>query len=191
MPENTVSAALDRFIQRQSAQQPNLPLAIYDSKWPSECYYPSENTPLKDGERVAWKPVLQSGNNSLFERIAEALETEIHPDIISYYSRYWSDPLPARAPEGELSLLLVWNEDDMERLRGNLIGHALQLRKQKQPLTFFFACTEPDGEYFLSIDNQTGEVLLEQPGRKPLRNLADSLADYLDTLEPLTISDME
>lgn len=191
MSENLVSAALDRFISRQQQIQPEAPKAIYDPEWQSVCYQVAPNEQPRPNAQIPWQPVRQAETHSMFQRLGEALEVTVHPDLVTFYSRYWSDPLPARSSDGELSLLQVWNEDDMERLRSNLIGHALVLRKQKRPLTFFFACTEPDGDYFLSIDNETGVVLLEQPGKKPLRKLADSLADYLDTLEPLKIPDME
>lgn len=187
MSEKSASEALDQFIQRQQALQSNLPLVTYDSDWPSNCYV----NEVGNGNTTPWRPVKQTERQDMFERLGEALEVTIHPDLISYYTRYWSDPLPAHSSDGDLSLLLVWNNDDMERLRSNLIGHALGLRKQKRPLTFFFACTEPDGDYFLSIDNNTGEILLEQPGKKPLRKLSDSLADFLDSLEPLKIADTE
>lgn len=191
MSDKSVSAALDHFIERQHALQPQAPIAIYDTEWQSPCYTSNAPTELKDGDHAVWRPVRQLSPPSMFDRLGEALEIEVHPDLVEFYGRYWSDPLPAKSQDGELSLLQVWNEDDMERLRSNLIGHAMMLRKQKRPLTFFFACTEPDGDYFLSIDNKSGEVLLEQPGKKPLRTLSDKLADYIDTLEPLMISDME
>ena len=191
MSENSVPAALDRFISRQQTLQSEPPKAIYDPKWQSVCYQVAPTEQPQPNAQIPWRPVRQVETHSMFQRLGEALEVTVHPDLVAFYSQYWSDPLPARSSDGELSLLQVWNEDDMERLRSNLIGHALVLRKQKRPLTFFFACTEPDGDYFLSIDNETGVVLLEQPGKKPLRKLANSLADYLDTLEPLTIPDME
>jgi SecY interacting protein Syd len=99
--------------------------------------------------------------------------------------------LPATSDWGDLSLLFVWSEKDCERLRGNLVGHLLTKQKQKQPATLFFACTEPDGEKFISIDNQTGEVWLEQPGKKPIMKLADSLDVFLGKLTPKPIPDME
>lgn len=187
MSTHSVTAALDRFIEKQQQLQTKPPLTVYDAKWPSACYTET----VQDGTKVTWRPVRQSEPQDMFERLGNALEVEVHPDLVAYFSRYWSDPLPARASDGELSLLQVWNEEDLERLRSNLIGHAMAVQKQKRPLTFFFACTEPDGDYFLSIDNESGEILLEQPGKKPLRKLADSLADYIDSLEPLLIPDME
>lgn len=183
---NTVNEALDNFINQLIALQPEPPLIPYNAQWLSACYLHNAN----EGEMVPWRPIRQTGND-MFLRLEEALEEKVHPDIISYYSRYWSDPLPATCADGDLTLLLVWNEEDMERLRSNLIGHALSKRQQKRPLTFFIACPEPDENFFISVDNFSGEVLLETPGKPPLRKLADNLTDFLSTLTPKTVPDME
>lgn len=192
MPENTfshpVADALDRFITRQLALQPEPPRVPWDSEWPSQCYL--TDTP-QDGELTAWRPVKQQAPQDMFERLSEALGLNIHPDVVTFYSRYWSDPLPAHSEEGQLSLLQLWNPADMERLRGNLIGHAVAKHKQKQPMTLFIATTEPDGEYFLSVNNEDGSVWLEQPGKKPLRQLASSLAELIDRLTPEPVKDLE
>jgi len=192
MPENThshlVADALDRFITRQLALQPEPPRVPWDTQWPSDCYL---NEGQADGEMIGWRPVKQQTRQDMFERLGEALGIEIHPDVVTFYSRYWSDPLPARSEEGQLSLLQLWNPDDMERLRGNLIGHAVAKQKQKQPMTLFIATTEPDAEYFLSVNNEDGSVWLEQPGKKPLRQLASSLAEMIDRLTPEPAKDLE
>ncbi|MCV6589379.1 MAG: SecY-interacting protein [Marinobacterium sp.] len=182
-----VDQALDQFIQRQQQLQPESPQVPLDSQWPSPCCLVEG----ADGELSPWRPVRQQQTCDMFARLSEALEEPVHPSVISFYSRYWSDPLPARSEEGQLSLLQVWNSDDMERLRGNLIGHALAKRKQRQPLSLFFATTEPDGNYFLSVMNSDGTIWLEQPGKKPIRQLADSLAEFINRLEPERIQDME
>lgn len=187
MNKHSVESALDAFITRMLDLQPTPPRMPYDEHWPSLCYQED----AVSGALVPWRPVRQTCPSDMFERLEAALGVSIHPDLIAFYCRYWSDPLPALCEEGNLSLLQVWNEQDMERLRSNLIGHAIALQKQKRPLTLFFACTEPDGEYFLSIDNSSGEVLLEKPGQKPLRTIAGSMAEFIDSLTPLTIPDME
>ena len=127
----------------------------------------------------------------MFKRLEEALGYSIHPDVIAWYSRYWSDPLPASCSEGDLNLLFLWNEQDTERLRSNLIGHLLNKQKLKHKPTLFFACTEPDGEMFLSVDNESGEVWLEQPGKQPQRKLANSLTEFISGLTALPIPDQE
>ncbi len=63
-----------------------------------------------------------------------------------------------------------------------LIGHALTQRRRKLPLTLFFACTEPE-DFILSVDNVSGQVVLEQPGQAPMRVIAESLADFIGQLQ--------
>jgi SecY interacting protein Syd len=80
-------------------------------------------------------------------------------------------------------LLQVWNEQDFERLLQNLIGHALMKRRLEQPMTLFFAVTD-DEDYILSLENDTGRVMLERVGLEPQEMLADNLAQFLSSLEP-------
>ena len=58
----------------------------------------------------------------------------------------------------------------------------------RAPFTVFFACTEPESELFLSVDNASGEVVLEAPGAKPLRTVAPSLTVFLRGLDPAGIA---
>lgn len=187
MPESAVSYAMDIFVNKLIALQPTPAKTKFDKHWPSLCYINEE----RDGTTVGWRPTRQLESNDMFIRLSAALEEEVHPDIIDFYSRYWSDPLPASSVDGELSLLQVWNEEDLERLRSNLIGHALAKRQQKRPLTFFIACPEPDDDYFISVDNYSGEVWLEKPGKPPIRKLASNLAEFINELTPRPITDTE
>ncbi len=83
-----------------------------------------------------------------------------------------------------MSLILLWNAEDAARLIENLIGHALAKRRAKSPLSIFFACTEQDSELFLSVENTTGQVLIEKPGHKPVDVVAENLASFIDALVP-------
>lgn len=179
-----VENALDRFIQAsiKLTQSPNSWRIEQDPDWPSSCYRGEPDA----ASMQSWQPTRQEQSNDLFERLELALETPIHPDIKQYYQRYWSDPLPARSPQGQLQLLFVWNPEDYERLRANLVGHALGRIKLKQPLTLFFGCTYPE-EYVLTVDNLSGQVMLEQPGKKSSELVAASLAEFLDQLTPTVI----
>lgn len=192
MTSTSLSSQLDLFIQQsiecQLKTHQRLPLTPFDADWPSHCY---QGTPNSDGQ-IHWQPVRQQHHTEqMFIRLEEALGYNIHPDLKTWYSRFWSDPLPATCSEGELSLLFVWNEADCERLRSNLIGHLLNKQKLKQSPTLFFACPEPDSNQFLSIDNTTGAVWLETPGKQPTRKIAESLANFITTLTPLPIPDQE
>lgn len=183
----SVEAALDAFIEKfhqlYASQPIPLPQQEYDLEWLSPCY----QNPQEEGQLCTWQPVRQDVTHDLFEGLAHALETDIHPDIKAYFTRYWSDPLPARHQDGDLELIFVWNEQDYERLRANMIGHALLKKRRKQPLTLFFGCTAPE-DMTLCIDNETGEVVLEKPGKKAHRTVAPSIADFILQLSPRTIT---
>ena len=81
-------------------------------------------------------------------------------------------------------MLYLWNQADSDRLVENLVGHSLLCKQNKIPFSVFFACTEPDSDLFLTIHNESGQVLLESPGKPPLRVVAESLADFLPQLVP-------
>lgn len=182
-----VPDALDRFIAEylrlQTAQ--GLPCQVREADWPSDCFCEDS----EEGALTPWRPVRISDPIDMFDRLGQALEQPIHPDLVSYYSRYWSDPLYARHPDGELSLLFCWNEADMERLRANLIGHALSKFRTGQPLTLFFACVEPDSDQILTLNNQDGSIWLERPGKPAIQQIAGSLSEFLEQLTPLPYLD--
>ena len=159
--------------------------AEYDQEWRSPCELPTfENKNRTQApELVAWRPVPQNPAVD-FSGLENALETTIHPDIVEYFSSFWSSTIEAKSIEGHASLIQLWNQGDFDRLVENFIGHALAKRQLKEPLTLFIATTEADSEYFLSIDNATGAVLLEEPGRPPLRQVEDNLETFLRRLTP-------
>ncbi len=163
--------------------------APFDPAWRSPCELgepysrPSEQRAGEPGRFIRWRPVKRSFADD-FSGLEKALETEVHPDIKAYYGAWWSGNLEAEAPDGHVSLILLWNPADAERLVENLIGHVLVNRRSKSPLSLFFACTEPESDLILTVRNDTGEVLLERPGHKPLRTVAGSLAEFLDLLVP-------
>jgi SecY interacting protein Syd len=56
------------------------------------------------------------------------------------------------------------------------------------PLTIFIACTD-ENELMLSVDNETGCVVLEEPGSQPIREISPSLEEFLDRLQPVAASE--
>jgi SecY interacting protein Syd len=159
--------------------------AEYDPDWRSLCELPALETknPAQAPELIAWRPVPQTPTVD-FSGLENALETSIHPDIVEYFSSFWSSTIEGKSIEGHASLIQLWNQEDFDRLIENFIGHALAKRQLKEPLTLFIATTEADSEYFLSIDNATGAVPLEEPGRPPLRQVEDNLETFLRRLTP-------
>jgi SecY interacting protein Syd len=185
----SVADALAAFVTHTLQTYPDLRIA-FDPQWRSPCET-GEPFDTAEGQVIAWRPVPRhpASTDDDFAPIEQALNVVVHPDIKAYYGAFWSAGLEAEAIDGHVSLLFCWNQDDVARLNENLLGHAFARgarasRRSAQPLSLFFACTEPDSDLFLSVDNDTGVVLLERPGRGPVREVAANLAGFLDTLVP-------
>ena len=157
-------------------------LAARGVNWFEGGGHPDWTSPAGLGD-ARWHPVPQSPPVD-FRGIENALEFAVHPDAVAWYSRWWADGLEARAEEGEVNLILLWNPQDFDSLVANLIGHVLNKRRSKAPFTVFFATTEEDSELFLSIDNASGAVVLEAPMDPPIREVAPDLASFLARLTP-------
>jgi SecY interacting protein Syd len=181
----TLADALTEFMDHTLKAYPDLQ-APFDPERRSPCEI-GEPFETDQGTLIAWRPMRRHPDSVTedFAPVERALEISIHPDIKAYYGAYWSAGLEAEAVDGHVSLLFAWNPEDMERLNENLIGHALSKKVAKgRPMSVFFACTEPDSELFLSVDNDSGVVLLEKPGYRPIREVAPDLASFLTTLVP-------
>jgi SecY interacting protein Syd len=175
-----IHSQLDALINQFSTvadEEPESFTIEYDKDWPSPCY----KTQGANGELVSWSPALQEGQCN-FAQLEQALEISLDKQFCAYFTRYFSDNLQVLAPDGMCELLQVWNADDFERLQENLIGHVLMKRRLKQPITLFFALTDED-DFMLSVDNATGNVVLEPVGKKPMRVIAPSLADFIGSLK--------
>lgn len=178
---NAVSQALSLLIDKAIAQTPSghFEHEQYDPEWRSPCEI---NGPDARGT-ILWKP-LKRAETLDFSGLEKALELILHDDIKTYYSSFYSDTIEAKSEEGRVSLIQLWNDEDFIQLAENLVGHFLAKKKLNHPFTVFFATTEKDSEYFLSIDNETGSVLLEEPGKEPLQDVESSLAKFLNRLTP-------
>ncbi|MBT3428149.1 MAG: SecY-interacting protein Syd [Gammaproteobacteria bacterium] len=173
-----VSNALSSIIEKALIQRHHQPFRTPADEWVSPC------ETSRDQDWVYWQPVAQDPPVS-FRGLENAIEAPIHPDISAFYSSFWSGPIETASQEGHVSLIQLWNEDDFERLVGNLVGHYLEQRRANRNFTVFFATTEPDSELFLSIDNSSGVVFLEEPGQPPLRVIDTDLTGFLNRLEAI------
>ena len=170
--------ALADLIERSLAlSQGQLLCSPFDPEWRSDCEV------HQTADQTFWRPVEQTPKVN-FSGLANAVEAPIHPDIVSYYSSYWSGTLEADSEEGRVSLSQLWTQDDFERLIRNLVGPALNKIRARHPFTVFFATTDPDSELFLSIDNESGAVLLEEPAKAPIREVETDISTFLNRLEP-------
>ena len=173
----TVTDALQHlFDQAINRAEDQLLRTPFDPEWRSAAEFRQE------GDETLWRPVRQSPPVD-FSGLANAIDGPVHPDISNYYASFWAGTLEATSAEGHVSLIQLWNEDDFERLIGNLIGHYMAKKRQRNPFTVFFANTEPDSELFLSINNDDGAVLLEEPGTV-LKQVDSDIASFLKRLTP-------
>ncbi|WJG10419.1 SecY-interacting protein [Aliiglaciecola sp. LCG003] len=176
-----IHSALDRFVTDyiQAHHDASQPMVLqFDQNWPSPCYQQQG----EQDEWVPWLPVRQNQHATLTD-FEQALDLKVNPQLSEYFTCYWSENLNAKTPRGNLQLLLPWNQADFERLQQNLIGHVLMKRRLKQPETLFFAVTDED-DFFISIDNASGRVMLEQVGLEPTEVLAENLVEFLQQLQP-------
>lgn len=169
---------LDQFVARYISMHEDALLTTYDANWPSECYAERK----EDGENVHWKPVLQNDGN-VFTNVEAALNITLNKAYCDFFTRYYSDNLPAIAPRGNCELLQAWNKDDFERLQQNTIGHLMMKARLKQAPTLFFAVTDEE-DFILSVLNSTGEVVLEQVGQPPKEVIAPDLPTFIAGLTP-------
>jgi SecY interacting protein Syd len=170
-----------QYIADHQTKYGSLPKVEYDIEWPSPCLQDGNLEPL-----APWQPVVMDQALD-FANIESALELELHPDIKQYYSSIYADSIPASSKDGYLELLFAWNQEDLQRLQENIIGHILMKRRLKQNISIFFAVTdEPD--LILSLDNSTGAIGVERVGCEPHKVIAASMAEFIRSLTPFIAS---
>ena len=147
-----------------------------DPEWPSPC---EVGTPDEEG-MIAWKPTAMTVPPD-FSDMEAAIGETLHPDIKAFYGSYWAGEVQAGYEDETVLLRTVWNPKDLARTKAALIDHALARREALSgSATIFVANTNSD--LFFSVDNVTGEVLLEEPGNPPQGVSAPSLSHFLADL---------
>ena len=152
----------------------------------SELYGVPSPCALEDrDECVVWQPQPFSLPATL-DAVERAIDIQLQPPITDFYTTQFAGDMQARLGENQLTLLQVWSEEDFLRLQENLIGHLVMQRRLRQSPTLFIATTDSEEE-IISLSNLSGEVILEQPGRKQRVVLAESLEIFLKSLQPVII----
>jgi len=169
---------VNRYLSAYKEKYDHLPLIEHDDEWPSPCI----DSVYKAGEVDHWQPVVCKESLS-FDNVDTALEFDLHPDIKTLFTTFYSDTLDASCEHGDLSLLLLWSEPDFARLQENIIGHIVMKRRLKQETTVFFGLTDEE-DLILSLKNDSGEVWVERVGKEPHKKLSNSLAEFISTLTP-------
>lgn len=131
-------------------------------------------------QQVRWWPV-QRNECQDFSNLEHGLELKLHPDLQAFYGDVYGGGLQVQHPRGKAELLMVWHQEDFQRLQQNIIAHILMKRRLKQRETVFFAVTDDD-DIMLSVLNETGAVYLEHAGCEVKEQLAASLPEFLRQL---------
>lgn len=155
----------------------NLPCIELSPPWPSPCIK------HQDEDSYYWQHA-QKDEANIFNQIEDAIEIKFHADIHSFYSSFWSNGIRVEHPSVDFALIQTWNEEDQENLKENILGHCFAKLKARLPLTIFIGCT--DNNEVISIDNESGEIVLERPGKKAHKILATDLESFLLSLTPTT-----
>ena len=163
----------------------SLPKVQFEHLWPSPCVVKHEKTceskDKGDQTDIYWRPSARK-DLTLFSDLEAALEISFHPDIIIFYGSFWSNGFCVEREDINCSLIQIWNEEDQEQLKENLLGHAFAKIKSKLPLTFFIGCTF--SEDIICLEQESGQIVLEKPGRKAHKILAPNLETFLLSISP-------
>lgn len=174
-----LDALLTRFQNLFSESRPKFPYVEFDSPWLSECI-------IENGDKLGsyyWQPVKRENNNLLIE-LESALEFNFHKDIHTFYGSYWSNGICVERDDINFNLIQIWNEEDEIQLKENLLGHIFAKIKSKLPISYFIGCTF--GDEIICLDHESGKIVLEKPGYKAHKILANDLATFLISLQPNT-----
>lgn len=171
--KQAMTGLVEKFIDAHDI----LPTMDYDPDWTSVC----QQVDTLQNDQIQWQPEINDNPGS-FENVEYALDCKLHLSISEYYGCFWSADIEAKHPKGPLTLLQVFNPEDLETLQQNIIGHIMMKQRLKQPITVFIAVTDEDDQ-MISVINDTGEVWLEYVGKEPHLKLADSIAEFIELLD--------
>ena len=182
MMQQTAAALRDfttRYCQHWLQQTGHAPASSDLYGVPSPCALEDRD------QRGIWQPQPFSLPPTL-DAVERAVDIQLQPPMTDFYTTQFAGDMQARFGENQLTLLQVWSEEDFLRLQENLIGHLVMQRRLKQSPTLFIATTDSEEE-IISLSNLSGEVILEQPGRKQRVVLAENLEIFLKSLQPVII----
>jgi SecY interacting protein Syd len=186
----SLDTVFDDFIQRYTAAYAaaNVPLLTEaHDDWQAPIYQRQTTATEAQGEDVVWQPVRQQ-QPLQFQDLANALEQPFHPDIATFYGRWYAADLNVSYDNHSLVLLQNHCHEDGERLQANLAGHVLMKRRLRQPITLFIGLAEESDDLLITVDNETGQVGLEFVGKPQHEILAPSIAEFMTIIQPRVVT---
>jgi SecY interacting protein Syd len=174
-----LDALLTRYTNLFAESAEAMPYVEFEAPWPSECVIKAGNIE----NSYFWKPQRRDDTH-LFSDLEDALEFKFHQDIITFYGSFWSNGLCVERDDINFSLIQNWNVEDEKHLKENMLGHIFAKLKSKLPVTYFIGCTF--GDEVISLDHESGNVVLEKPGFKAHKVFSKDLASFLISLQPTT-----
>lgn len=132
----------------------------YDPEWPSPCIV----LPADADNLVRWRPVAMEPPEGF-------ADLPLHADVREFYGSFWGWEAGGRHSGEAVLLRIAWNADDLARIKRFL---AAQLATGEPVLV-----ANTDSDWCFAVDNDTGAVLLCEPGHPPKREVAPSLAVFL------------
>ncbi|WP_392563260.1 SecY-interacting protein [Orbus wheelerorum] len=131
---------------------------------------------------IFWLPIRPSPHT--LNIVEEVVNIRIHDDAHLFYGTQYAGDMKAQWNHLSLSLLQIWSDDDFSRLEQNIIAHLTMQKRLKRRPSIFIATTDDETE-IVSIDNQTGNVILEKLITNETDVLADDLDAFLSSLKPI------
>lgn len=172
-----LEALLTRFVNLFSEDPNACPYVEFESDWPSECIVSKDKKGC-----YFWKPAERKEAIS-FSELEAALEITFPTELLDFYGSFWSNGICVERDDINLSLIQIWNDEDEQQLKENMLGHVFAKIKGKLPLTYFIGCTFSDE--VICLDSETGNIVLEKPGYSASRILSSDLESFLNSLQPL------
>lgn len=176
---DTTQMALFELFERQKqhwlAEMGTLPQQAFDPDWRSPCEV-TENT----NGNIEWQAIARDKDITL-ANIEQALEIKLHESITPFFCSYFADIITCYFEDHPIELIQVWNEDDFKILQENMIAHFMMQKRIGQPASMFIASCS-DEMQIISVQNETGQVQLENLGKGTEQILAETLPDFIKKL---------
>jgi SecY interacting protein Syd len=99
----------------------------------------------------------------------------LHPDLREFYGSFWGRDGGGRHSGEVASVRIAWNAKELARITRSISAQV----GQHAPI----CVAVTDSDWYFGVDNSTGAVWLCEPGRPPIRQVAQSLAQFLADIQ--------